>query len=159
MRNREADSYGLENKIQMLESENKLLRQSFKEQLGMLKMREKAKKWMNEAKELGDQYPDFDIESVADDPKFLQMLQFGIDMKHAYYALRHEEILDKMVKQAKEEASLKITDSIRAKGKRPEENGLTGKSTAVFKTDVSKLTPKQRAEIAKRVKRGETIKF
>ncbi len=159
MRNRETDSYDLESRIAMLENENQLIKEKFSEQLEWLRMKEQAKKWAEEAKSLGESDPEFDLDSVADEPKFLKMLEAGIDMRSAFYALRHDDILEKLVAKAKEEASLKITDSIRAKGKRPDENGLSGKSTAVFKTDVSKLSPKDRAEIAKRVKRGETIKF
>ncbi len=159
MRNKETESNDFESRLSMLENENKLLKETLKKQLEQSEMRKRTKKWMEEAKELSEKYPDFDIEAIADDPKFIQMLKAGIDMKSAYYALHHEEILDKMVKQAREDASLKITDSIRAKGKRPDENGIAGKSTAIFKTDVSKLTSKERAEIAKRVKKGETIRF
>ena len=42
---------------------------------------------------------------------------------------------------------------------RPVENGSNDLSAAILKSDVSKLTPEQRAEIAKRVARGENITF
>ena len=57
------------------------------------------------------------------------------------------------------EAKEKTAQAIKTRGQRPLENGMTSKSTALYKTDVSKLSPAERAEIAKRVAKGEIISF
>ena len=123
------------------------------------KIRQTVDSWMKDAKALSEKHPDFDLENEAQNPQFAKLLKAGVDLKSAYYAVHHENIVDRLTQEASKMASVKITDSIRARGSRPNENGLSDKSTAIIKTDVSKLTPKQRAEIAKRVMRGEEISF
>ena len=90
---------------------------------------------------------------------FLNLLRGGADLKSAYYAIHHDDIVKKLVEDAVFDAQTKTAEAIKARSMRPLENGMSPKSTALFKTDVSRLTPAQRAEIAARVARGETITF
>ena len=53
----------------------------------------------------------------------------------------------------------KLTNKIVANGARPTENGMTSQSASLTKSDVSQLTKADRAEIARRVARGEKIRF
>ena len=55
--------------------------------------------------------------------------------------------------------SSKDEERLLSQKRRPVENGLSAQSPAIIKTDVSKLTPEQRALIAKRAAMGETITF
>ncbi len=159
----EAQRQGIEpdilQKLRTLEFENESMKRQIEEGLEERKLRETVDSWITDAKDLSESYPDFDLELEAQNPRFYNLLKSGLDLKSAYYATHHEDIVKKMMQKASEEASVKITDSIRARGTRPNENGLSGRSTAIIKTDVSKLTPKERAEIAKRVMRGEEISF
>ncbi|MEE0867622.1 MAG: hypothetical protein UIL37_04880 [Clostridia bacterium] len=50
-----------------------------------------------------------------------------------------------------------VVNSIRSKGSRPVENGSAPNGAVVFEKNISKLTKKERAELAKRAMRGETI--
>ena len=52
-----------------------------------------------------------------------------------------------------------VTDNIRAKGSRPLENGTSQQGAFIVKNDVNALTKEDRAEIARRVRRGEVISF
>jgi hypothetical protein len=52
-----------------------------------------------------------------------------------------------------------ITNKIIANGARPSENGNSFQGASVTKSDVSTLTKADRAEIARRVARGEKISF
>lgn len=159
----EAQKQGIEpdilQKLRTLEFENESMKRQIENGLEERKLRETVDSWITDAKDLSESYPDFDLEIEAQNPKFYSLLKSGLDLKSAYYATHHEDIVKKMMEKASEEASVKITDSIRARGTRPNENGLSGRSTAIIKTDVSKLTPKERADIAKRVMRGEEISF
>ena len=146
-------------RLKELEYENESMKMQIERGLEERKMLSTVNNWINDARFLKEKYPDFDIEKEAQNESFAKMLRAGIDLKSAYYASHHEDIVDSMVKKASEEASVKITDSIRARGIRPNENGLSDRSTAIIKTDVSKLTPRERAEIAKRVMNGEEISF
>ncbi|MBO7289700.1 MAG: hypothetical protein J6V03_06915 [Clostridia bacterium] len=159
----EAQRQGIEpdilQKLRTLEFENESMKRQIEDGLEERKLRQTVDSWIEDSKELSQTYPDFDLELEAQNPRFYNLLKSGLDLKSAYYATHHEDIVKKMMEKASEEASVKITDSIRARGTRPNENGLSGRSTAIIKTDVSKLTPKERAEIAKRVMRGEEISF
>ena len=52
-----------------------------------------------------------------------------------------------------------VVDGIRAKGSRPAENGTSSQSAFTVKDDPHKWTKQDRAEVARRVARGETIKL
>jgi hypothetical protein len=114
--------------------------------------------WINQANELKKTFPDFDLNTEINNPAFNDLLQRGISVDHAYKVLHHDEILQASISDAIKQSSKATADSIAARGNRPKENGSTG-SAVVYKTDVSKFTPKDRAEIAKRVAAGETIRF
>ena len=56
-------------------------------------------------------------------------------------------------------AESRVVENIRANGQRPIEAGLNSQNAISSHVDVSKLNKKQRAEIAKRAARGESITF
>ncbi len=159
----EAQKQGIEpdmlQRLKTLEFENESMKRQIESGLEERKIRETVDNWIKDAKDITEKYPDFDLETESQNPRFAMLLKAGVDLKSAYYAIHHENIVEELTKKAAEEASVKIADSIRSRGARPNENGLSGRSTAIIKTDVSKLTPKERAEIAKRVMRGEEISF
>lgn len=159
----EAEKSGIDTetlkRIKQLEYENEMIKNKMKEEKEALKMQETVKSWMKDGEFLKEQYPDFDLSVEAENPDFVNLLKGGANLKNAYLALHHDEIVKALVEQAAAEAQTQTADSIRARSMRPLENGMSGKSTALFKTDVSKLTPEQRAEIARRAARGEKISF
>ncbi len=142
-------------RIEELELENEKMKKQREEKA----MQETIKAWIADGESLKESYPDFDIEIEAENPEFLKLLKAGAGLKNAYLAMHHDEIVDTLVEKAAKEAMEKTAQAIKTRGQRPLENGMTSKSTALFKTDVSKLSPAQRAEIAKRVAKGEIISF
>lgn len=60
--------------------------------------------------------------------------------------------------RGRQEAESSIMSELRASALRPEENGLLGRNT-VLGRDVSSLTRAERAELARRAIRGESIKI
>lgn len=146
-------------RIKQLEYENEMMKNQMQKEKDAYAMEQTVKSWMKDGEFLKENYPDFDIEAEAKNPAFVKLLRGGADLKSAYLAMHHDEIVKALVEKAAQEAQEKTAESIRARGQRPLENGMSGKSTALFKTDVSRLTPAQRAEIARRVANGETISF
>ncbi len=142
-------------RIRALEYENELMRQ----QREALVMEQTVKAWMKDGEKLKESYPDFSIEAEAQNPEFVKLLKGGAGLRNAYLAMHHDEIMKTLVEKAAQEAQEKTAESIRLRGQRPLENGMSGRSTALFKTDVAGLTAAQRAEIAKRVANGEVIRF
>jgi len=161
--NKEADEMGIPpetlKRIKELEFENKSMKMQMEQEKRDTKMHTTINSWINDANELVKDYPDFDLEREAQNPNFAGLLRAGVSLKDAYFATHHRDILNSAMEKASLDASVKLADSIRARGMRPSENGLSGQSTAIIKTDVSKLTPKERADIARRVREGEEISF
>lgn len=117
------------------------------------------RQWYGEEKELQKRYPGFDLAVEVREPRFLALLKSGIPVRHAYEVIHMEEIKAQVAETAAKNMEKHVVAGIRAKGVRPAENGTTAQSGFTVKGDVSKLTKKDRAEIARRAARGEKIIF
>ena len=115
--------------------------------------------WMNQSEQLKSVYPSFNLEAEMKNPEFVKLLRAGIDIRPAYEVLHQNEILPAAMQFATQEAERKLTNKVMANGARPTENGNNSQSAAVVKSDVSQLSKADRQEIARRVARGEKIRF
>lgn len=115
--------------------------------------------WYAEGEAVKAEYPDFDLAAEVKNPAFLSMLRSGVPVKHAYEVSHFNDIKSGVAQQAARQTEKNVVDGIRAKGSRPAENGVSSQSGITFRSDVSKLTRRDRAEIARRVARGEEISF
>lgn len=115
--------------------------------------------WEKEANELKQQIPDFDFDEELQNEKFNSLITYGWSLKDAYEAVHAKDIINKVVPKAVEQAKAKTVQSIRAKGLRPNENGITSNSPANIKNSVDKLDDKDFEEIKRRVRNGDKIKF
>jgi hypothetical protein len=122
-------------------------------------VQQKMQAWQTEAEGVKAKYPSFNFEADSANPQFMSMLRAGVGIEAAYRAMHHDEIVAGAVHNAKAQTEKSVVENIRAKGSRPAENGTSGASTFTYKSDVSKLSKADRAEIAKRVARGEIIEF
>lgn len=116
--------------------------------------------WSREAEQVKNQYPDFDLDTELQNPQFRALIstknpQYGISMEKAYQILHFDELQA----NAQREAAAKVAQNVQARNARPGENALGSQGSVSVKTDVSKLTKKERAEFAKRAAKGETITF
>lgn len=111
--------------------------------------------WYDEGEALKETYPDFNFAAEIKNPHFQALLKAGTPVQHAYEVLH----LNQIMANATARTEKRVTDSVRAKGRRPAENGMQAQSGIIYKTDVSKLSKKDRAEIAARAERGEMITF
>lgn len=116
-------------------------------------------KWTEEGEALKAKYPSFDIAADLQDKSFVGMLRAGVPMEVAYQAKHHSEILSDAVNSARQQTEKNVVDNIRARGSRPQENGTQSQSSFTVRDDPHNLTKAERAEIARRVARGEVIKF
>lgn len=103
-------------------------------------------------------YPHFDIAKELRDPEFAMLLQITKgDPKRAYEMKYHDLILTNAMHYAVTAAESRISDSMAQRSVRPDENAVRGSAPVVITTDPKALTRAQRAEIKKRVRRGEKI--
>ena len=142
-----------------LERENAQMKKAQEEAERVRQARNAYAEWQKQSESLKARYPKFSLEKEAANPQFVRLLQNGIDVKTAFETIHHDEILSGAMMQTANAVRKNVTDSIKARGLRPSENGINAQAGVIVKNDVSKLTSKDRAEIARRARMGETIKF
>ena len=145
--------------MRKMERENAELRRRMQEQ----QTRENASRlyaqWMEQAGQVKTVYPSFQLEAELKNGKFVDLLKAGIDVRSAYEVLHKDEIIPAAMQLTAKTVEQKLANKIAAAGQRPVENGNSGQSAAIVKSDVSQLTKADRREIIRRVQRGETIRF
>ena len=151
--------------VQQLKEVKRMERENadLKAQMEEAQRQENGKKlyatWMNQADEAKKVYPSFSLEAEMNNPKFVDLLRSNIDVRTAYEVLHKDEIIPAAMQFTAKTVESKIAKKIAANGARPAENGMSSGSPAVVKSDVSQLSKADRAEIIRRVQRGEKIRF
>jgi len=115
--------------------------------------------WARESEELRAIYPNFDFDAETQNPTFSGLLQAGVGVRAAYETTHLDEIVSGAMQFTAQKAQQQTVNNIRARGMRPDEGGMGTRAAGEARTDVSKLTKKERAEIAERAMRGERIAF
>ena len=144
---------------QKLEQENREFRAMREREVNQQKFQNQLNVWNEEAKAVKEMYPSFDIKAEVQNKAFLDMLRNGVSMEHAYKIIHFDELTNDAARQAAQTADARAQAIIKQKASRPSENGTSSQSAAIVKNDVTTLTPQDRAEIARRVARGEKISF
>ena len=151
--------------VQQLKEIKKMERENanLKAQMEEAQRQENGKKlyaqWMQQADEAKKVYPSFDIKAEMNNPKFVDLLRSNIDVRTAYEVLHKDEIIPAAMQFTAQTVESKLAKKIASNGARPTENGMSSQSAAVVKSDVSQLSKEDRAEIIRRVQRGEKIRF
>ena len=164
----EAESMGMSveqyRKYLQMQQENEQLKRQEEDRQRAQNADETYHDWIRQASELvgtadapGD-YPDFDLRrEVAENPRFIAMLRAGVPVRDAYEVSHLGDIQARNAAKAAAEMEKRVMDNVRAKGMRPNENGTNSQPGVIVKNDPSKFTKADRAEIARRVRRGERI--
>lgn len=145
--------------MQKLERENEELRRIRNQQIGQQRANAQLETWYKEAEAVKSLYPSFDFKAEAQNRDFLGLLRSGLPVQKAYEVIHMDEIKEAAAKTAAQAAGAQVEARIKSKQSRPTENGTSSQSAAIVKNDVANLTAADRAEIARRVQRGEKIKF
>lgn len=145
--------------MQKLERENAELKAIRQKQIGQQQFQQQIDKWYQEADKVKELYPSFDFKKEAQNPEFLSLLRSGNTVEHAYKVLHFDELTQNAARVAAQTADAQAQARMKSKASRPSENGTSSQSAAIVKNDVSTLTRKERAEIARRVQRGDRITF
>lgn len=118
---------------------------------------------MAEGEALKQIYPNFDLDTELQNPQFckaLASLQASGAMnpvRTAFQAMHMDEIMGGAMQYAVQKTKQQVSNSIQSGARRPSENGA--QAPAETKIDITNMTREQRAEIRKRVMRGEEITF
>lgn len=114
----------------------------------------KIQAWEQEAEQLKEAYPDFNLKDWSKNDEFKSLLKSGVSMKKAYEAAD----LDNIKKRVSQQTEKNTADSIRA-GKRVKENATGQTSTSSIKKSPSEMTSAEIKDIERRVLNGESISF
>jgi len=142
-------------KIMKIRQENKLLRERQKTLEAEQKINAQIQKWTQEAEQLKIKYPNFDFRTELQNENFMSLLRAGVSVEAAYQVCHMDEIIAGTAKQAQQN----VVENIKTKGNRPQESAAKGTRGIIIKSDNRNLTREDRAEIARRVMRGEEIRF
>lgn len=145
--------------IRKMEKENAELKRQMEEQNRKENANKLYAQWMEQAETAKSVYPSFDLRAEMQNPKFVDLLRSNIDVRTAYEVIHKDDIIAGAMQFTAKKVEQKIADKIIAGGARPSENGNSSQGASVTKSDVSTLTRADRAEIARRVARGEKISF
>ena len=145
--------------IKKMERENAELKAQMEEAQRQENGKRLYAQWMQQAEEAKKVYPSFDIRAEMNNPKFVDLLRSNIDVRTAYEVLHKDEIIPAAMQFTAQTVESKLAKKIASNGARPSENGMSSQSAAVVKSDVSQLSKEDRAEIIRRVQRGEKIRF
>lgn len=146
-------------RFQQLQRQNQELLRQQRARMGQERADAQLRAWNDQAEQLRAIYPSFNLTREAQNRDFLSMLKAGVPVRQAYEVIHMDEIKAATAAMQAKATEKAVTANIKAKGSRPQENGTGAASGFTLKDDVSRLTPKDRAEIARRVARGEVITF
>ena len=145
--------------IRKMERENADLKRQMHEQEAKENAEKIIASWMDQAEKAKTVYPSFDLDTEMQNPRFVDLLRNNIDVRTAYEVIHKDDIIHGAMQFTAQKVEQKLANKIAANGARPTENGINSQSSAVVKSDVSQLTKADRAEIIRRVARGEKIRF
>ena len=145
--------------VKKMERENAELRRQMRERESKENADRLYAQWMQEQESLKQIYPTFDLNTEMQNAKFQQLLKANIPMQTAYEVIHRDEIIPAAMQFAAQKTEAGMAAKIAANRERPVENGMRSKGAAATKSNVSQLTKQDRAEILRRVARGEKISF
>lgn len=145
--------------IRKMERQNAALKRALDERQEQDRHEEALRKWQEESEAVKTVYPAFELGQEVKNPQFVGLLRNGIDVRTAYEVLHKDEIISGAMQYTAQKVSEQVANNVKAKAARPAENGVHTPAGVITKTDVSKLTKADRAEVMRRAERGERIVF
>lgn len=113
--------------------------------------------WQAEAERLQQKYPSFALDEVLNNPTVADMIRRGIGLEAAYRAAYFDQLMENQTALTAKQVEQGVTARIEQRRQRPTENGVRPGGAAETKVDVEHMTRAQRAELARRARRGERI--
>ncbi len=127
------------------------------------KLRQHFDKLQQQGEAMKKVFPNFDLRTELQNTAFARMTSpnVGISVEDAYYAVHRNEIQTAAMQATAQKTAQKISNSIQAGSRRPDEAGASGQAPSVTTFDYSKATREQREAFKKRIyeaaSRGEKV--
>ena len=130
------------------QQERDTARQQRQEQqtLEQQKLQQHFMKMQQQGEALKKVFPNFDLQKELQNPAFVRMTapNVGISVEDAYYAVHRNEIMSAGMQVTAQKTAQKISNSIQAGSRRPNEAGTTGQAPSVTTFDYRNASPEQR---------------
>lgn len=116
-----------------------------------------------QARELQQRYPGFDLEKELQNPAFVRLTapNVGISVEDAYYTVHRQELQRSVMQVTAQNTARQISNAIRAGVRRPEENGTVSHTPSVTVFDYRNASRDQREALKQQIRqaaaRGEKI--
>lgn len=115
--------------------------------------------WTDQAEQLKQLFPDFDLRAEMKDPRFGRLLRSGVDVRTAHQAVHGDEILPAAMAYAARTVQARMADAMRAGLDRPGENGLHSGGAVMAGGTVAGMSRQDYARVCRMVERGERVSF
>lgn len=148
--------------IKRMERENEQLRARQEQTEQERQMRIHFDGLARQADALKQIYPGFDLMQEMQNPEFARLTAPGVNvnLRTVYEVIHHGEMQGAEMAFAAQKSAERLSNAVRSGSKRPAENAMKGQQGGnVVKRDPANLTKADRAEIRRRVARGEKIVF
>ena len=123
------------------------------------KIQQHIVKLEQQGEEMKKVFPNFDLRTELRNPAFARMTSpnVGISVEDAYYAIHRKEIQFAAMQVTAQKTAEKVSKSIQAGSRRPNENGTSGQAPSVTTFDYRNASPEQRKALKDRIRSGEKI--
>ena len=127
------------------------------------RIQQHIQKLEQQGNELKKTFPTFDLRTELQNPAFARMTSpnVGISVEDAYYAVHRNEIQTAAMQVTAQKTAQKISNSIQAGQRRPDEAGTSGQAPSVTSFDYRNASRDQREALKKRIMdaaaRGEKL--
>lgn len=145
--------------IRKMQRENEQLKAQMQQQATKEQADALYAAWMQQSEQLKTVYPNFDLAAELQNEQFRTLLKSNVPVQTAYEVVHKDEIIPAAMHFTAQKITEKVANSVRAGQRRPAEGAMASQGAVTIKSDVSQLTKADREEIARRVARGEKIRF
>lgn len=145
--------------IKSMQRENESLRRQMEEREQDDHNRAMFSQWMQEADQIKQIYPGFNLEAEIANPQFMRLVMNGVPLKGAFEAVHIDELKASTMQFTAQRVAENVANAYQANKARPRENGIGRTIPSSSEMNPAALTKEQRKEIRERVNRGERITF
>lgn len=145
--------------MRTMERENAMFRRQDELNRRDAAARDTYMQWAAQAEAAKEKFPGLDLPTLLENSQFVGMLQSGVDVESAYWAMYHDDIMQAGMAKATKAAEEKLAASVASGSRRPLESGNGTNPAATTKVDVNKMSQAEFNAYMDRIMRGERVSF
>ena len=145
--------------MRTMERENAMFRRQDELNRRDAAARDTYMQWAAQAEAAKEKFPGLDLPTLLENSQFVGLLQSGVDVESAYWAMYHDDIMQAGMAKATKAAEEKLAASVASGSRRPLESGNGTNPAATTKVDVNKMSRAEFNAYMDRIMRGERVSF